>query len=94
MGSLGLIPSLNMSADFVIGEPVHGSAPDIAGKGIANPIAAIRSAGMMLAQLGWVDEGRQVEHAVRKTLDAGILTPDLDGTNTTEDVTNAVVERL
>ena len=61
----------------MIGEPVHGSAPDIQGKGIANPIAAIRSAGMMIAQLGWVDEGKKIEAAVQGTLEDGILTPDL-----------------
>jgi homoisocitrate dehydrogenase len=94
VGSLGVVPSLNLSPNLVIGEPVHGSAPDIQGKGIANPIAAIRSAGMMIAQLGWFEEGKNVEEAVRRTLDAGILTPDLGGKNTTEDVTNGVIERL
>jgi homoisocitrate dehydrogenase len=94
VGSLGLVPSINLSPTLVIGEPVHGSAPDIQGKGIANPIAAIRSAGMMLAQLGWVEEGNVIENAVRGTLEAGIVTPDLGGTNTTEDVTKAVIERL
>ena len=76
VGSLGLVPSLNLSPTLVIGEPVHGSAPDIQGKGIANPIAAIRSAGMMIAQLGWVDEGKKIEAAVQGTLEDGILTPD------------------
>jgi homoisocitrate dehydrogenase len=94
VGSLGVVPSLNLSPTLVIGEPVHGSAPDIQGKGIANPIAAIRSAGMMLAQLGWVEEGKIIETAVRETLEAGVFTPDLGGKNTTEDVTNGVIERL
>ena len=94
MGSLGLIPSLNMSPTSVIGEPVHGSAPDIQGRGIANPIAAIRSAGIMLAHLGWAEESTKIEMAVRGTLDGGIVTPDLGGKNTTDDVTNAVIERL
>ena len=94
VGSLGVVPSLNLSPTLVMGEPVHGSAPDIQGKGIANPIAAIRSAGMMIAQLGWVEEGKEIEDAVRATLEAGILTPDLGGKNTTEDVTNSVIERL
>jgi homoisocitrate dehydrogenase len=91
---LGLVPSLNLSPNLCIGEPVHGSAPDIQGKGIANPIAAIRSAAMMIAQLGWVDEGKKVEQACRETLEAGVLTPDLGGKNSTEDVTNGVLERL
>jgi len=94
VGSLGVVPSLNLSPTLVIGEPVHGSAPDIQGQGIANPIAAIRSAGMMIAQLGWVEEGKNIEAAVRETLQAGIFTPDLGGKNTTEDVTNGVIERL
>ena len=94
MGSLGVVPSLNLSPTLVIGEPVHGSAPDIQGKGIANPIAAIRSAGMMIAQLGWVEEGNDIEMAVRGTLEARILTPDLGGRNTTDDVTNSVIARL
>lgn len=85
---------MNLSPNLVIGEPVHGSAPDIQGKGIANPIAAIRSAGMMIAHLGWVEEGKNIEDAVRRTLEAGILTPDLGGKNTTDDVTNSVIERL
>jgi isocitrate/isopropylmalate dehydrogenase len=88
------VPSLNLSPSLCIGEPVHGSAPDIQGKGIANPIAAIRSAGMMLAQLGWVEEGKKIETAVRGTLEAGILTPDLGGKNSTDDVTNNVLKRL
>jgi len=94
VGSLGLVPSLNLSRKLCIGEPVHGSAPDIQGKGIANPIAAIRSAGMMIAQLGWVEEGKLIEAAVQATLEAGVLTPDLGGKNTTEDVTNGVLKRL
>jgi isocitrate/isopropylmalate dehydrogenase len=79
---------------LVIGEPVHGSAPDIQGKGIANPIAAIRSAAMMIAQLGWVEEGKNIESAVQKTLEAGYLTPDLGGTSNTAEVTDAVIDRL
>ena len=88
------MPSLNLSPTLCIGEPVHGSAPDIQGKGIANPIAAIRSAGMMIAQLGWVEEGKKIEEAVRQTLEAEILTPDLGGKNSTDDVTNGVLQRL
>lgn len=94
VGSLGLVPSLNLSPNLCIGEPVHGSAPDIQGKGIANPIAAIRSAGMMLAQLGWVEEGKKIERAVQQTLEEGILTPDLGGKNSTDDVTNSVLKLL
>jgi homoisocitrate dehydrogenase len=88
------VPSLNLSPNLCIGEPVHGSAPDIQGKGIANPIAAIRSAGMMLAQLGWVEEGKKIERAVQQTLEEGILTPDLGGKNSTDDVTHSVLKLL
>jgi len=49
---------------------------------------------MMIAQLGWVDEGKKIEQACRETLEAGVLTPDLGGKNSTEDVTNGVLERL
>jgi homoisocitrate dehydrogenase len=94
VGSLGVVPSLNVAPNFVIGEPVHGSAPDIQGKGIANPVAAIRSAAMMLATLGLNTEANQIEKAVEETLKAGIVTPDLQGKNSTDDVTNSVIERL
>jgi homoisocitrate dehydrogenase len=94
VGSLGLVPSLNVAPNFVIGEPVHGSAPDIQGQGIANPVAAIRSAAMMLGHLGLNEEANQIEKAVEETLAAGILTPDLQGDKTTDDVTNSIIERL
>ena len=94
MGSLGVVPSLNLSPTLCIGEPVHGSAPDIQGKGIANPIAAIRSAAMMIAKLGWTQEARKIDDAVNLVLERGIVTPDLGGKNSTDDVTNAVIERL
>jgi homoisocitrate dehydrogenase len=94
VGSLGLVPSLNLSPTLCIGEPVHGSAPDIAGQGIANPVAAIRSAGMMLAQLGFVEEAEMIERAVRGVLESGVKTPDLGGESRTEDVTQAVIRRL
>ena len=94
VGSLGLVPSLNVAPNFVIGEPVHGSAPDIQGKGIANPIAAIRSAAMMLAHLGLNTEANKIEKAVEETLRDGIVTPDLRGDKTTDDVTDRVIKRI
>ncbi len=75
-------------------EPIHGSAPDIAGQGIANPIGAIRSAAMMMEWLGEQDTARRMEEAVQKSLEAAVLTPDLGGSFRTEDVTRAVKKYL
>jgi tartrate dehydrogenase/decarboxylase / D-malate dehydrogenase len=75
-------------------EPVHGSAPDIAGQGIANPIAAIWTAALMLEHLGLPDEAAQVMHAIEATTAAGIVTPDLGGTASTRAVGDAVVAHL
>ena len=76
-------------------EPVHGSAPDIAGRGIANPIATVLAAAMMLDHLGQADPARRIERAVESVLAAGApRTPDLGGQATTMDVTNALVEAL
>ncbi|HYL75080.1 MAG TPA: tartrate dehydrogenase [Bryobacteraceae bacterium] len=97
-GSIGLAPSANLDPTRrfpSMFEPVHGSAPDIAGRGIVNPLAAILSAGMLLDHLGLEEAGRQVERAVAAVLSEGKrLTPDLGGTNSTADVTSAVIERL
>ncbi|KAJ3238867.1 homoisocitrate dehydrogenase [Chytriomyces hyalinus] len=91
VGSLGVVASANVGDTFCIGEPVHGSAPDIAGKGIANPIASIRSASMLLSHLGWNAEAARMDAAVDKVLveHADILTPDLGGKGTTDGVTAA-----
>ena len=67
-------------------EPVHGTAPDIAGQGIANPIAAIWTAALMLDHLGLPDEAARLQRAIDATTAAGILTPDLGGTATTRQV--------
>jgi tartrate dehydrogenase/decarboxylase/D-malate dehydrogenase len=75
-------------------EPVHGSAPDIAGQGIANPIAAIWSASLMLDHLGLPEESARVMRAIEATTSAGTLTPDLGGTCTTRQVTDAVIASL
>jgi homoisocitrate dehydrogenase len=94
VGGLGVAPSANLGAGRVaVFEPVHGSAPDIAGKGIANPIGAILSAAMLLGHIGRPEAARRVRQAVATTLAAGILTPDLGGTATTKQVTNAVIDR-
>ncbi|KAJ2493088.1 homoisocitrate dehydrogenase [Coemansia sp. RSA 2050] len=95
VGSLGLVPSANVGDSFVVGEPVHGSAPDIAGKNIANPIAAIRSAAMLLERTGYASAALAIYRAVDKVLEAGLVrTPDLGGRSTTSDVTEAVCQLL
>ncbi len=92
VGGLGVAPSANIGVGRVaVFEPVHGSAPDIAGKGIANPIGAILSAAMLLEHIGRPEAAKQVRQAVAATLADGIMTPDLGGTATTELVTNAVI---
>jgi len=94
IGSLGLCASANLGTDHALFEPIHGSAPDIAGKGIANPVGAIRSAAMMMEWLGEPEKARCIEAAVQKALDCGARTPDLGGDWGTADVTRAVVENL
>ncbi|ORX74218.1 putative isocitrate dehydrogenase [Linderina pennispora] len=92
---LGLVPSANVGDNFVVGEPVHGSAPDIAGKNIANPIAAIRSAAMLLERTGYGSAALAIYRAVDKVLEADqIKTPDLGGKSTTSEVTDAICKLL
>ncbi|MFC7046800.1 isocitrate/isopropylmalate dehydrogenase family protein [Halobacteriaceae archaeon GCM10025711] len=94
VGGLGLLPSANVGPDRALFEPVHGTAPDIAGEGVANPAATILSAAMLLEYLGYDDEGQRVRTAMEEVVAAGPHTPDLGGDATTEDVTQAVVDRL
>jgi len=95
VGSLGLVPSANVGDGFVIGEPCHGSAPDIEGRGIANPIAMIRSVGLMLEFLGEGGAAGRVEGAVEGNLREGrCLTPDMGGAAGTEEVVRDVLRRL
>jgi tartrate dehydrogenase/decarboxylase/D-malate dehydrogenase len=76
-------------------EPVHGSAPDIAGKGLANPMASIWSAAQMLDHLGYQQWGMRIVEAIEAVLDEGThRTPDLGGQASTEEVTEAVLRRL
>jgi tartrate dehydrogenase/decarboxylase/D-malate dehydrogenase len=97
-GSIGLAASANLDPTRrypSMFEPVHGSAPDIAGRGIVNPMAAILSAGMMLEHLGLEDAARSVERAVAAVLKEGkYRTPDLGGASSTRDVTGAVIGKL
>lgn len=95
VGSLGLVPSANVGDDFVIGEPCHGSAPDIEGKGIANPVATARSTGLLLEFLGLKEEAQRVYKAVDAGLREGkALTPDLGGKSTTQEVIDDILKRL
>ena len=94
VGGLGLLPSANVGEENALFEPVHGSAPDIAGQGIANPSAMILSAAMLLDHLGYDDEGDRVRTAVESVLESGPKTPDLGGDASTEDVTAAIVDEL
>jgi len=95
VGGLGLVPSANMGDNYALFEPVHGSAPDIAGKGIANPMATILSAKMMLDYLGESKWAERIENAVVTVLKEGkYLTPDLGGTSTTREVTEAIIDAL
>jgi tartrate dehydrogenase/decarboxylase/D-malate dehydrogenase len=96
-GGLGLAPSANLDPERrapSMFEPVHGSAPDIAGQGIANPLGAIESGAMMLHHLGRPEAARRIERAVAATIADGVLTPDLGGRHGTAEVGAAVVERL
>jgi tartrate dehydrogenase/decarboxylase/D-malate dehydrogenase len=96
-GSMGIAASANLDPDGrfpSMFEPVHGSAPDIAGQGIANPIGAIWSAALMLDHLGLADEAARLMHAVESTTASGTLTPDLGGCATTTQVTDAIVANL
>jgi 3-isopropylmalate dehydrogenase len=94
VGGLGLLPSANVGSDRGLFEPVHGTAPDIAGEGVANPAATIISAAMLLEYLGYDEEAQRVHDAVESTLENGPRTPDLGGEAGTEDVTEAVIGRL
>jgi 3-isopropylmalate dehydrogenase len=95
VGGLGMTPSGNIGENQAIFEPVHGTAPDIAGKGIANPIACILSAQMMLEWLGEKEAAKLLEDAVIEVLEEGEdLTPDLDGEASTMDVASAIGDKL
>jgi 3-isopropylmalate dehydrogenase len=94
VGGLGLLPSANVGEDNALFEPVHGSAPDIAGQGIANPAAMVLSAAMLLDHLAYPAEAERVREAVEATLADGPRTPDLGGDASTDAVTTAIVDRL
>ena len=95
-GTLGVMPSASHSEDGPsLYEPIHGSAPDIAGLGIANPISMILSVAMMLRDsFGRYEDAKRIEDAVEATLGAGILTRDIGGQASTKEMTEAIIARL
>ena len=95
IGGLGLLPSSNLGTDYAMFEAVHGSAPDIAGKHIANPTALLWSACMMLEYLGQKECAGKIRRAVDEVLaDGTCLTPDLHGTATTEEYRDAIIRKI
>ena len=95
VGGLGVVPGANIGARYAVFEAVHGSAPDIAGKGVANPIALLRSAAMMLEHIGQREPARRIEASVRATLQAARgLTRDLGGTGNTMTITEQLIANL
>lgn len=95
IGGLGLLPSSNLGSGYAMFEAVHGSAPDIAGKGIANPTALLWSACMMLEHMGKSDCAARIRRAVDQVLEEGqVKTRDVGGTATTVEFQQAIMERL
>ncbi|GME98361.1 unnamed protein product [[Candida] boidinii] len=95
VGSLGVVPSANVGDEFVIGEPCHGSAPDIEGKGISNPIATIRSTALMLEFMGYAEPAAKIYSAVDANLmEDSIKTPDLGGNSSTQQVVDDIIRRF
>jgi homoisocitrate dehydrogenase len=94
-GGMGVAPALNLGANVAIAEPVHGSAPDIAGKGIANPVGAILSAALLLRYYWHMPgEADRIENAVYSTIEQGHRTADLGGNTTTSEMTDKVLGNL
>ena len=95
VGGLGLVCGANIGSDVAIFEAVHGSAPDIAGKGIANPLALLNASIMMLEYLNKKDIANKIKNAVSKVLQEGkVLTQDLNGKSTNEEFTNEIIKNL
>ena len=94
-GGLGLAPSANIHPGRTsLFEPVHGSAPNIAGKGIANPFGSILTAGLLMEFLGWNDEAHQLKQSVKSALNDNITTPDLGGSKTTAEVSDFLLNQI
>ncbi len=95
-GSLGTIPSMSRGVNGPsLYEPIHGSAPDIAGKGIADPISMIRSVAMMLTHsFNRDDMAKEISDAINQTVTAGVVTPDLGGHATTDEMTETIINYI
>ncbi len=94
IGGLGMYPSANLGEGRAIFEPVHGTAPELAGRNLANPMATILSASMMLDWLGYSEGAKLMEEAVRRTCERGLTTPDVGGTLGTREVGLRVSEMI
>jgi isocitrate dehydrogenase (NAD+) len=95
IGSLGLMPSGQFGDGYAVFEPAHGSAPDIAGKGIVNPTSQIRAAAMMLEYLGEHEAAARLDAACVAVINAKVtITSDLGGTATTSEMTQAIIDKL
>jgi len=94
VGGLGIVPGANIGEEAAVFEAVHGSAPDIAGQGIANPTAVVQSGIMMLRHIGEMDAADRVERALLAVYASGLRTGDLAGTATTDQFTRAIIERM
>jgi 3-isopropylmalate dehydrogenase len=97
-GGLGMAASANVHYSdpkrVALFEPVHGSAPPLVGKNVANPIASFLSVGMMLAHIGWPEEERRIEAACAKAIATGFCTPDVGGSHSTTSVADYVLEQI
>ena len=95
VGGLGLAPGANIGRNAAVFEAVHGSAPDIAGKGVANPCALLLAAAQMLGHLGQGERAQRLRGAIRSTIGAGDrTTPDLGGSGTTASFADAIIQRV
>jgi 3-isopropylmalate dehydrogenase len=94
IGGLGLCPSANLGDKYALFEPVHGTAPDIAGKGMANPTAAILCSSMLLRHLGVTDKAQCVESALEQAIQAREVTSELGGILSTMEMARAVIRRM
>jgi isocitrate dehydrogenase (NAD+) len=95
VGGLGMAPAANIGVDAAIFEAVHGSAPDLAGKGVANPLALLLAAAMMLDHVGRNDLAQRLRKAIDQTLNEDkVRTGDLGGTASTKEFVQAIVARV
>src|SRR5262249_31688568 len=95
VGGLGLVPGANVGIRYAVFEAVHGSAPDLAGQGLANPIALLRSAALLLDHIGQREASRRIEQSVRQTLRAKVgLTRDLGGDGNTATIREQLIQNL